>query len=167
MNFWKRLKEGFEHILKLDDPPHKIALGFAIGIFVAFTPFWGLHIILASILAWIFRVKARVAAIATLLCNPWTMPFIYGGSLIVGNQLVDGNSSINMSYIVDFADQLGEALLAFDRAALKSFFYDLLTVGKSLVIGSFVLGTISAVISYLIILNTLKNSKMRNPNPQL
>jgi len=48
MNFWKKIEEGIEHILRLDDPPHKVALAIALGIFVAFTPFLGLHLFIAS-----------------------------------------------------------------------------------------------------------------------
>lgn len=165
MNFSKRLKEGFEHILKLDDQPHKVALGFSIGIFSAFTPFIGFHLVIAAFFAWILRVRIRVAAIATLACNPWTMPFIYGGNLVVGNKLVNSSSPVTMNYILGFIDDLGEALFTLNLKALKLLFYDFLIIAKPFAIGTLALGTLFSFISYLIVLIVLKNTKNKKTAP--
>ncbi|OGL41775.1 MAG: hypothetical protein A3C43_02640 [Candidatus Schekmanbacteria bacterium RIFCSPHIGHO2_02_FULL_38_11] len=165
MNLLKSLKEGFEHILKLDDPPHKVALGFAIGIFSGFTPFLGFHLILAVVLAWFFRVRIRVAALGTLVHNPWTIPFIYGGNLVVGNKLVGSASPVTLNYILNFANDFGEALFALNLKAFKLLFYDFLIIAKPFAVGTVVLGFLSSFISYLIIFVVLKNIKNKKTGP--
>ncbi len=165
MNFLKHLKEGFEHILKLDDPPHKVALGFSIGIFSAFTPFLGFHLIMAIFFAWLLRTRVRVAALGTLACNPWTMPFIYGGNLVVGNKLVNNDSPVTLNYILSFANDLREALFVFDMEALKSLFYDFLIIAKPFVIGTLALGSLFSFISYLIVFLILRNIKNKSIGP--
>ena len=45
---WRRGIEYLGHrVRRLPDTPHRIALGFACGVFASFTPFFGLHLILA------------------------------------------------------------------------------------------------------------------------
>ena len=167
MNAWKSLKEGVEHILKLDDPPNKVALGFAIGIFISFTPFLGLHLVLAAILSWIFRTRIRVAALATLFCNPWTMPFIYGSNLIVGNKLLNGTSSINIRYLLNMVNRLGKDLLTLDYRAIKFFFHEFMYVAKPFALGTIIMGTLSALISYIIVLVVLKHLKNKKADFKL
>ena len=157
MNFFKHLKEGFEHILKLDDPPHKVALGFSIGIFSAFTPFLGFHIIMAVLFAWLLRTRVRVAALGTLACNPWTIPFIYGGNLVVGNKLVNSDSQVSLNYILSFADDFQGALFAFDMGTSKLLFHNFLIIAKPFAIGTLAFGSLFSIISYLTVLIILKN----------
>jgi len=165
MNFWKKFEEGIEHILRLDDPPHKVALAIALGIFVAFTPFLGLHLFIASGIAWIFRLRIRIAAIATLFCNPWTIPFIYGGSLILGNYLVGDGSSLKMNDIIALLNHLGGAFISFDLSTFKSFFSMLLIAAKPFALGTLVLGSFASLISYLIAFFALKHFKIEKDNP--
>jgi len=165
MNFWKKFEEGIEHILRLDEPPHKVALAIAIGIFVAFTPFLGVHLIIASCIAWAFRVRIRIAAIATLACNPWTMPFIYGGSLILGNYLVGDGSSLKIHDIIDLVNHLGGAFLSLDLSTFKSFFSALLTAAKPFALGALILGSFASLISYLIAFFAFKHFKIEKDNP--
>ncbi|MEM8555187.1 MAG: DUF2062 domain-containing protein, partial [Pseudomonadota bacterium] len=53
---WARAFNYVYHRLRrLPDPPHRIARGIAAGIFVTCSPFFGVHIFLAAILAWFVR----------------------------------------------------------------------------------------------------------------
>lgn len=74
---WKRTIEYMAHRLKrLPDTPHRIALGFACGVFVCFTPFFGLHIFLAIFLAYIIRGNILATLCGTFFGNPLTFPII-------------------------------------------------------------------------------------------
>ena len=55
---------------RLPDTPHRIALGFACGVFSSFTPFFGLHIILAAVIARLLRSNIVAALIGTAAGNP-------------------------------------------------------------------------------------------------
>jgi uncharacterized protein (DUF2062 family) len=40
----------FRQVLHLDETPHRTALAFAIGIFIGFSPAYGLHMVMVGIL---------------------------------------------------------------------------------------------------------------------
>ena len=71
-------------IKRLPDTPHKIAMGIACGVFVTFTPLFGLHFLLAWILAAIFRGNIFAAILATFAGNPITFPVIAATSYQLG-----------------------------------------------------------------------------------
>jgi hypothetical protein len=56
---------------------HKLALGFAAGAFVSFTPFIGFHFILAAAVAATIRGNLIASAVGTVVGNPITFPFIW------------------------------------------------------------------------------------------
>ncbi|MEM8789089.1 MAG: DUF2062 domain-containing protein [Pseudomonadota bacterium] len=85
---WRRAVEYFAHRLKrLPDSPHKIALGFACGVFVSFSPFFGLHFVYAALCALVVRGNVLAACIGTFVGNPLTFPFMATSALTVGGYL--------------------------------------------------------------------------------
>ena len=85
--FWYR-------ILRLKGTPESVAAGLACGVAVSFTPFIGLHFLLALALAFVLRANLAAAMIGTIVGNPWTFPLIWSillqtGRLILG-QVGDG-----------------------------------------------------------------------------
>src|SRR5438105_15901730 len=66
-------------LLALDDPPERTALAFAIGVFIAFTPFLGLHTILATLIAFLFRFNKIAIYTGTFINNPFLtlVPIIF------------------------------------------------------------------------------------------
>ena len=63
-------RAAFRRLLAIDDPPERTALAFSIGVFIAFTPFLGLHTILATIIAFVFRFNKVAIYTGTFLNNP-------------------------------------------------------------------------------------------------
>jgi uncharacterized protein (DUF2062 family) len=83
----RRLKELLRFVLHTDDTPPRAALAFAIGVFIAWTPALGFHIILGLAIAFLFGLN-RVAVMAgTFVNNPWTFVPIYTVSAWVGSVL--------------------------------------------------------------------------------
>ncbi len=76
-------------VRRLPDPAHKIARGIAAGVFTCFTPFFGLHFVLAAGLAWLIRGNVMAALLATFVGNPITFPFIAAVSMEVGAWILD------------------------------------------------------------------------------
>jgi uncharacterized protein len=75
---WRRSGAYVAHRLRrLPGPPYRIAAGFACGAAISFTPFIGLHFVLAAALALLVRGNIIAAAIGTVVGNPWTFPFIW------------------------------------------------------------------------------------------
>lgn len=72
----------------LDDPPWRIAVSLAVGVFVSFTPFWGAQTLLALALATVFRLNRVVTVTGTWINLPWFAPFVYAGALGVGRAIL-------------------------------------------------------------------------------
>jgi uncharacterized protein (DUF2062 family) len=74
----------FQRIIRLPGTPASIAIGFASGVAASFTPFLGLHFILAGALAMLFRGNVLASAIGTFFGNPWTFILIWLADYEVG-----------------------------------------------------------------------------------
>ena len=86
-------RANFRRLLALDDPPERTALAFAIGVFIAFSPFLGLHTIMATLAAFIFRFNKIAIYSGTFINNPFLtlVPIIIAsyaiGAFILGQPL--------------------------------------------------------------------------------
>jgi len=63
-------RSAFRRLLAIDDPPERTALAFSIGVFIAFSPFLGLHTVLATLIAFVFRFNKVAIYTGTFLNNP-------------------------------------------------------------------------------------------------
>ncbi len=90
---WRRSGAYVAHRLRrLPGTPYRIAAGFASGAAVSFTPFIGLHFVLAALLALVLRGNLIAAAIGTAVGNPWTFPFIWLWIYSLGQWVLGGDS---------------------------------------------------------------------------
>ena len=86
-------REAFRRLLAVDDPPERTALAFSIGIFIAFSPFLGLHTIMATLIAFLFRFNKIAIYTGTFVNNPFLtlVPIIAAsyalGALLMGRPL--------------------------------------------------------------------------------
>ncbi len=86
-------RSTFRRLLTLDDPPERTALAFAIGVFIAFSPFLGLHTIMATLVAVLFRFNKVAVFAGTFINNPFLtlVPIIIAsyaiGAFLLGQPL--------------------------------------------------------------------------------
>ena len=86
----RRLRRVIVHsVLHVDDPPHRLALGAALGVFVTFTPTVGFQMLVVLFLAWLLRANKAIGVPLVWLSNPATfVPIFYPcyvlGRLILG-----------------------------------------------------------------------------------
>jgi uncharacterized protein (DUF2062 family) len=86
-------RAAFRRLLAIDDPPERTALAFSIGIFIAFSPFLGLHTIMATVIAFAFRFNKVAIYTGTFINNPFLtlVPIIIGsyavGAFILGRPM--------------------------------------------------------------------------------
>ena len=71
-------------VLNIQESPHRTALAFAIGIFIAFSPTYGLHTLSAVFLAWAFRLNYAAILLGNFINNPWTTVPILGATMWTG-----------------------------------------------------------------------------------
>lgn len=75
---WARaLRYLWHRIARLRGTPHSIAAGIASGAAVSFTPFIGMHFILAAVTGFLTRGNFLASMIGTGAGNPWTFPLIW------------------------------------------------------------------------------------------
>jgi hypothetical protein len=74
------LRRGWTRIYRLlreKDPPHRIALGLALGIFVGMLPIMGIQMAVVAILALPFRANIKAGVIGVWISNPLTFIPLY------------------------------------------------------------------------------------------
>jgi uncharacterized protein (DUF2062 family) len=88
-DYWKKRVKAFYHRIKtLQGDPHYVAVGMAVGVFIAFTPTIPFHTVLTIALACILRGSKPAAVIGSWINNPLTFPVFYYGSYKVGTFLL-------------------------------------------------------------------------------
>jgi uncharacterized protein len=86
---WTRAFHYIRHRLhRLPDPPHKIARGIWAGVFTTFTPFYGIHFVVAALVARVMQGNIIAALLATFFGNPLTYIPIGVAALKTGHWLL-------------------------------------------------------------------------------
>ena len=89
-------------IKRIKGTPQALSLGLATGIAISFTPFIGLHALLAIFISWVIGGSMAAALIGTLFGNPWTFPFIWYFTFEIGQFINYGF----LSYEEEFSFQI-------------------------------------------------------------
>lgn len=86
---WGRAFEYVKHrVRRLPDTPEKISRGVWAGVFTTFTPFYGLHFVVAALIARIMRGNILAALLGTFFGNPLTYVPIAVSAMSMGHFLL-------------------------------------------------------------------------------
>jgi len=88
----ERLRRLAQILLHIEDTPHRTALAFGVGVLIAFSPFIGIHMGIALIVAFAFRLNRVAILFGTYLNNPWTLAPIYVAGTTLGCLLLGVSS---------------------------------------------------------------------------
>ncbi len=95
------VRKWMESLLHIHDTPQRTALAVAVGVFIGFSPFLGLHTIIALGVAFLFNLN-RVAVLVGAYSNmPWFLAAWYALATAVGAWL------LGTKLPAGFGDQLG------------------------------------------------------------
>jgi uncharacterized protein (DUF2062 family) len=83
-----RLRRAFQVLFHVEDSPHRIALSFGLGVFIAFSPLLGLHTLMALGIAIAFRLSKAAIIVGIYVNNPWTIAPMYMGGTLLGCYLL-------------------------------------------------------------------------------
>ena len=143
MHFLRRL-------FALDDTPERIALSFALGVFIAFSPLFGLHTFLGVMIAFLSGLNRMAVLLGVWVNNPWTLIPIYAAGTYIGGLLVGFPSKPPLT---DFGwHQLWQS----------AFWWQLINQGhilKPFMLGSTILSVVAAIVSYLLALYVIRQRK--------
>lgn len=93
---WTRAFYYVKHRMqRLPDSPERIARGVWAGVFVTFSPLFGLHFLAAALVAKLMKGNIIAAIMSTFVGNPFTFVFIAlaslkSGHLLLGTELEKG-----------------------------------------------------------------------------
>lgn len=94
---WGRAAQYVRHRLsRLPDPPERIARGIWAGVFTTFTPFYGLHFIVAGAIAFVMRGNILASLLSTFFGNPLTYVPIGIVSLNMGHWLLGSELQLDV-----------------------------------------------------------------------
>ena len=105
---WSRMVLYIQHrVGRLPGTPYRIAAGFACGAAASFTPFLGLHFVIAALAALALRGNVVASAFGTVVGNPVTFPIIlpwtytFGRALLGFETAVELPADLSFSFIFD------------------------------------------------------------------
>jgi uncharacterized protein (DUF2062 family) len=150
-------RSTFRRLLAIDDPPERTALAFSIGVFIAFCPFLGLHTILATFVAFVFRFNKIAIYAGTFINNPFLtlVPIIIGsyaiGAFILGRPLKIPDEGVEML--------THPAIFSGDY--YRQIFIQSWTIIKPFAVGATVLSVVCSLLAYPLTLKALRAYRRR------
>jgi uncharacterized protein len=159
--WWLDPRSWLRAILMLNDTPHSIALGTAIGVFIALTPTVGIQMLLVLLVGLItrplFRFNQMAGLIAVYLSNPLTMIPIYWFNYRIGT-LFSKETVTRAEFIRMFQY---EGFSEWWRTITGLF----VTVGTPLVVGSLIVAAVGGGITYPLMRLLLQRFHRFGPGP--
>lgn len=125
-----KFKQQFKKILSLDAHPGHISAGFAVGVFISFTPFFGLHTPMAIALAFLFRLNKVTTITGAWINTPLTIVPVLVASYNLGSFL-QGKPAGDFTFT------------SLDWHSLQPY-------ATSILLGSSIIGFVAAAASYVI-----------------
>jgi len=144
------VQRALHALLQINDVPERIALAFALGVLIGFSPLLGLHTVLGLALAVLLRLNKVAVLIGVYMNNPWVVVPFYGFSTWMGLQLTglpDGISLPPVGFLELFSWEFWNWLVSQWRLLIPA------------LIGSTILCIVMAVLAYPLALFVLRKFK--------
>lgn len=131
------LRDKLRQVISASDAPKKIAVSFAVGVFIGMSPILGLHTVLGLLLAWLLRLNKFVTIVGVYITNPWTIVPIYTFATWAGARILGINCRIPL---ISWNDMTLISLMKDLKPFLLPFFF-----------GTTVVGLVSALAGYFVV----------------
>ena len=120
-------------VLHLQESPQRTALAFALGVFIAFSPAYGLHTAMVVLCTWLFGFNFLALLTGALVNNPWTVIPILGATYWTGALLLGRTDQPSF----DWQDM-----------SFSGIYQQVLPYAAPFVLGGLVLSVLGALVSY-------------------
>jgi uncharacterized protein (DUF2062 family) len=139
------LSDRLRIIFSVKDTPEKIAIAFAVGVFIGISPFLGLHTLMAIAFASILRLNRLVTLAGAFVTNPLTIIPIYSFATWMGTKMTGHENTLSQTNfkeitIINIFSILKELILPF-------------------FVGTIAFGVIAGVLSYLFVYYIVKRMR--------
>jgi uncharacterized protein len=138
------VRRWLDTLLHIQDTPERTAAAFALGVFFGFSPFLGLHTLLAITVAFLLNMN-RVAALLGVYSNlPWVIAPYYAFATMAGSVITRTRVPVGLR---------AQLVALFDLSVFSGeFWHQLITILKPLLwpyaVGSTIGALILAAIAY-------------------
>lgn len=146
----KKFLAHVQKIKELNGDPHYVALGMAIGAFIAVTPTIPFHTSLALLVAILLKASKPAAILGVWICNPLTVIPFYVGAYKVGCLFMN-NSVAAMESVEKLIHRLESDVGFMDKVDLMmAFASEQLDVFLFMNLGGLILGLPVGIVTYYI-----------------
>lgn len=158
----RTLRETIRLTLHSRGSPESIARGVALGLFIAFTPVLGLHLLIVLLIAPLFRASRAASVLATFVTNPLTIPPFFSFTYAIGGWILPGSQSSGVRILLNETVEcmrqtefynVGDLLLALFRDGRGLFW--------PLFVGGAIVGLIAAAAGYPLTLRLVQRIRSR------
>ncbi len=139
------LRDKLRQVVSVKDSPRKVALSFAVGVFIGMSPLIGFHTVLGFAVAWAFRLNKFVTVIGVYITNPWTIIPIYTFATWLGARLLGVTKII--------------PAINWNEVNFTFLLHEMEHLVWPFIVGTTLLGVFSAVIAYMIIYHAAARNK--------
>jgi uncharacterized protein (DUF2062 family) len=150
-------------LMHLRASPHEVALGCAVGVFVAITPLLGAHMLIAALLAGFLRVSVPAAVLGTFFGNPVSWPIIWTSTYTIGLQIIGPDGVVGAGDFEQNVTLLWAALLERSPELLNATGALLWPLLLPMLVGSLPLGLLAAAIVYYISRKLIRGWRPTSP----
>jgi uncharacterized protein (DUF2062 family) len=156
----------FHSILHADDPPHRLALGIALGMFTMVTPTVGFQMLIVVFLAWLFRANKVVGLPIVWITNPATIIPIFFSCYRLG-QAILGRPEVGLEWWARMSNRPE------DWWPRVQFYWDrFMEIAVPLWLGSMIVALVLGYVSYYVSYYAIAGYRMRRwgqlmPPPKL
>ncbi len=141
-----RVARALRALLHVEGSPHRTALAFGIGVFIAFFPILGIHTGLALAIGFYFRLSRAALLTGAYVNNPWTIAPMYMAGTLLGCALL--GVPAHGLHAIDWKLH-GSAFYAALLASLRPYVMPYL-------VGNTVLGLLAGLLAYLVLRHLLQ-----------
>lgn len=152
---WIRAKRLARRILAQKATPRQIALGGAVGALIAFTPTFGLQMVLAVAVATWLKCSRFAALVMSYLTNPFSVVPVYTFTYQLGTWLIGHRPALRQMREVLSHLQTGDL-----TEALAGVFHFGWRLALPLWVGGLAVGFVTAIITYSVMLRLVEGHRL-------
>lgn len=139
----------WHRVARISGSAHFITIGVVSGVFASWTPFIGLHFLLAAIIAYFLRGSLLASALGTFFGNPFSFPFIWLSTYNLGGFLLGYEAKSEITFKIPEGTML--LLFTSPLASFQAMWSAIEPYFVPMLIGSFPLGLATSVPIYFVL----------------